>query len=128
MKNAGWASGQARAAAGMAFFITDFDQDFQKTVEITDATAPLSDYARKTGKEALIVMRKGRPVAALMPLDAHTGLENLVVTTHPTFRAIIERSAARYKAEGRTLDRASPTPPCGPAQCWAGAPLATEPN
>lgn len=71
-----------------------------KTVEMADATEPLSEYARKTRKETLIVTRRGRPVAALMPVDASTDLENLVVTTHPTFQAILERSEARYKAEG----------------------------
>jgi hypothetical protein len=35
-----------------------------------------------------------------MPVDARTDLENLVVTTHPTFQAIIERSEARYATEG----------------------------
>jgi hypothetical protein len=35
-----------------------------------------------------------------MPVDGRTDLENLVVTTHPTFRAIVERSEARYKEEG----------------------------
>jgi prevent-host-death family protein len=71
-----------------------------KTVEMAEATASLSDYARKTRKETLIVTRRGKPVAALMPVDARTDLENLVVTTHPTFKAIIERSEARYKTEG----------------------------
>lgn len=81
-----------------------------KTVEMAEATASLSEYARKAGKETLIVMRKGKPVAALMPVDAHTDLENLVVTTHPTFQAIMERSEARYRAEG-----ASRPSRCGPA-------------
>ena len=67
---------------------------------MADATASLSDYARKARKETLIVTRRGKPVAALMPIDAHTDLENLVVTTHPTFQAIMERSEARYRAEG----------------------------
>lgn len=71
-----------------------------KTVEMAEATASLSDYARKVRKETLIVMRRGKPVAALMPVDARTDLENLVVTTHPTFRAIMERSEARYNSEG----------------------------
>ncbi len=71
-----------------------------KTVELADATASLSDYARKARKETLIVTRRGKPVAALMPVDAHTDLESLVVTTHPTFQAIMGRSEARYKAEG----------------------------
>ena len=71
-----------------------------KTVEMAEATASLSDYARKARKETLIVTRRGKPVAALMPVDARTDLENLVVTTHPTFRTILERSEARYKTEG----------------------------
>jgi prevent-host-death family protein len=71
-----------------------------KTVEMAEATASLSDYARKARKETLIVTRRGKPVAALRPVDARTDLENLVVTTHPTFRAIMERSEARYKTEG----------------------------
>ncbi len=71
-----------------------------KTVEMADATASLSDYARKARKETLIVTRRGKPVAVLMPVDAHTDLENLVVTTHPTFQAIMDRSEARYRAEG----------------------------
>ena len=71
-----------------------------KTVEMAEATASLSEYARKAGKETLIVTQRGKPVAALMPVDAQTDLENLVVTTHPTFQAIMERSEARYRAEG----------------------------
>lgn len=35
-----------------------------------------------------------------MPVDTGTDLENLVVTTHPIFKAILERSEARYRAEG----------------------------
>jgi hypothetical protein len=35
-----------------------------------------------------------------MPVDARTDLENLVVTTHPTFQAIMQRSEARYRTEG----------------------------
>ena len=71
-----------------------------KTVEMAEATASLSDYAQKARKETLIVTRRGKPIAALMPVDARTDLENLVVTTHPTFQAILERSEARYKTEG----------------------------
>lgn len=71
-----------------------------KTVEMSEATASLSEYARKVRKETVIVTRRGKPVAALMAVDLHTDLENLVVTTHPTFRSIIERSDARYRAEG----------------------------
>jgi prevent-host-death family protein len=71
-----------------------------KTVEMAQATASLSDYARKARKETLIVTRRGKPVAVLMPVDSSTDLENLIVTTHPTFQAIMERSEVRYKTEG----------------------------
>lgn len=71
-----------------------------KTVEMVDATGPLSDYARKAQKEPLIVTVKGRPVVALLPLLNHTDLENLLVTDHPTFQRILKRSQARYDGEG----------------------------
>jgi prevent-host-death family protein len=77
-----------------------------KTLELGDATESLSAYIGKARKETLIVTSKGKPVAALMPVDAKTDLENLVVTTHPAFRTIIERSEARYRAEGgRTTEQ-----------------------
>ena len=71
-----------------------------KTVEIDEATASLSEYAREARKQALVVTHKGKPVLALMPLPPNTDLENLVVTTHPTFQAVVQRSDARYRAEG----------------------------
>lgn len=71
-----------------------------KTVEMSEATASLSEYARRARKETVIVTRRGKPVAALMPVDVNTDLENLVVTTHPKFQAIMDRSEARYRAEG----------------------------
>lgn len=71
-----------------------------KTVEMAEATAPLSEYAREARKQALVVTQKGRPVLALVPLPPDTDLENLAVTTHPTFQAIMRRSGRRYRAEG----------------------------
>lgn len=40
-----------------------------KRVEMAEATAPLQEYARSVRREPLVVMRRGKPVAALMPLD-----------------------------------------------------------
>ena len=71
-----------------------------KTVEMADATASLCEYAREARKQTLVVTQKGKPILALMPLPPHTDLENLAVTTHPAFQAIMERSQARYRAEG----------------------------
>ena len=36
-----------------------------KRIEMADATESLSEYARKTGRETLVVTRNGKPVAAL---------------------------------------------------------------
>jgi hypothetical protein len=65
-----------------------------------EAKASLSEYARQARKQTLIVTQKGRPILALIRLPPGTDLENLAVTTHPTFQAIMGRSEARYQAEG----------------------------
>ncbi len=67
-----------------------------KRVEMADATAPLQDYARGVSREPLVVMRRGKPVAALIPLDEGKW-EDMVVSTHPGFIDLIERSRARQK-------------------------------
>ena len=45
-------------------------------VEMTDAAASLSAYARKAQKEPVVLTRRGKPIAALMPLDRN-GWEDL---------------------------------------------------
>jgi prevent-host-death family protein len=70
-----------------------------KTIEIADATGALSDYAQIARRETVVVTRRGRPIAAVVPID-DTDLETLSVSTNPDFIAIIERSRARYRAEG----------------------------
>lgn len=69
-----------------------------KTVELAEASASLSDYARRVRKETLLVTRKGKPLATLMAVGAHTDFENLTVTTDPCFMALIERSRRLYPA------------------------------
>jgi len=65
-------------------------------VEMTDAAASLSTYARKAQKEPVVRTRRGKPVAALMPLH-EDAWEDLLVSSHPTFRGIIRRSRTRCK-------------------------------
>jgi hypothetical protein len=67
-----------------------------RTVEIAEATASLGEYARKIRKEPLVVMRRGKPVVALMPLS-EDDWEDLVVSKHPKFIALMRRSFDRYK-------------------------------
>jgi len=69
-----------------------------------EATAPLQDYARRVRREPLVVMRRGKPVAALMSLEEDKW-EDMVVSTHPAFIELIERSRARQKpGEGTPLE------------------------
>jgi prevent-host-death family protein len=70
-----------------------------RTLEIEQATAPLSDYARDVSKETVIVTIDGRPVAALVPIE-NTDLETVTLSTNPQFLALIERSRARQQEKG----------------------------
>jgi prevent-host-death family protein len=65
-----------------------------KTVEMADAAASLSDFVREALLEPIVVTQNGKPVAALTAIDAPTDLENLIVSSDPAFRALIERSRA----------------------------------
>ena len=69
-----------------------------KTIEMTDATEPLSKYLRKARREPLIVTVNGKPVAALTAIESATDLENLAVSNDPGFKALIERSRRLYPA------------------------------
>ena len=70
-----------------------------KTVEVNDATAPLADYARDARRNTVVVMRRGKPLAAVVPLDTD-GWEDFVVSQDAGFIEVIRRSEARHKAEG----------------------------
>lgn len=70
-----------------------------KTIEMVEATGALSEYAKQARKNPVVVVRRGKPVAALVPLDA-AEWEDFLVSTHPKFLEIIERSRASYRAHG----------------------------
>ena len=70
-----------------------------RTVEISEATASLSDYAREARKGTLVVTRRGKPVAAVVPVEG-MDLESLSLSTSPDFIALIERSRASYRESG----------------------------
>jgi hypothetical protein len=68
-----------------------------RTIDVADATATLSHYARKGGlKEALVVTRRGKPLMALTPIKKGDW-ESIALATNPKFVAIIERSRASHK-------------------------------
>ena len=75
-----------------------------KTVEIGKATGSLAQYAKSVRKGPVIVMRRGRPLAALMPME-NTDVETAMLSTHPQFLALIERSRVRHQQQGGVSSR-----------------------
>jgi antitoxin (DNA-binding transcriptional repressor) of toxin-antitoxin stability system len=66
-----------------------------KTVEIADVSA--SDYGRR---ETWVLMRRGKPVAAVVPIRRGVDLESFELSHNPEFLAIINRSWKTYKETG----------------------------
>jgi antitoxin (DNA-binding transcriptional repressor) of toxin-antitoxin stability system len=73
-----------------------------KTVEISEAS--LDEYGRK-GDETWILTRRGKPVAAVVPMRRGMDAETFSLSHNPAFIDIINRSWARYrKTGGKSLD------------------------
>ena len=70
-----------------------------KTIEKKEATEALAKYVSQIVDEPMIVTVKGKPIAALVPVN-NADMETVSLSTNPKFLAIIERSRARHKAEG----------------------------
>jgi hypothetical protein len=70
-----------------------------KTVEIDQATGPLTGHARDLDDEPVILIRRGEPVAALVSLE-NVAWETVSLSTGPKFIALIEQVRAQQAAEG----------------------------
>ena len=70
-----------------------------KTIEKNEAEASLKKYVAKMNHEATVIMDKGVPVAALLPIE-NADLETVSLSTNPKFIELIERSRRRHAAEG----------------------------
>jgi len=70
-----------------------------KTVEMKEATAALSEYARQVAEGPVIVTVEGKPVAALVGIE-NADLETVSLSNDPEFLALIERARARRQTEG----------------------------
>ena len=70
-----------------------------KTIDVTKATLPLSDYAKKIKKEPIVVTKEGKPVAALVGIT-NADVETVSLSSNPKFIALIERSRTKQKVEG----------------------------
>ena len=70
-----------------------------RTLELTEATRSLAEYAQQVDDGVIIVTRNGRPIAAVVALP-NTDAETVKLSQNPQFLAIIERSRARQIHEG----------------------------
>jgi prevent-host-death family protein len=70
-----------------------------KTIELGEATSPLSDYIEGVQSEPLVITHNGTPTAVILPLVG-MDLEAVSLSTNPAFIALIERSRARCREEG----------------------------
>ena len=70
-----------------------------KKIEMSKASGSLSEYTRQARKDPILVVKKGKPVAALVPIR-NADAETASLSTNPQFLAIIERSRSRRKKHG----------------------------
>lgn len=68
-----------------------------KTIEITKATKPLSDYAKELDNEILVITSNKKPIAAMVSLE-NVDMESLSLSTNPEFVEIIEKSRREFKS------------------------------
>jgi prevent-host-death family protein len=73
--------------------------EFLKKVDIAKANGTLADYAQNLQQGPLVVTKKGKPVAVLVPVEG-MDWESLSVSTSPEFLDLIERSRRRQEQEG----------------------------
>jgi len=73
-----------------------------KTVEMAEATAPLSEYAEQAHREgsAVVVTLHGKPVVTLSAVPRGADWESLAIANHPRFLEIMERSRVAHREQG----------------------------
>ncbi len=69
-----------------------------RAVEITRST--FADYARRRRKEMWVLTRKGKPVAAVVPIRSGADLESFGLSHNRQFIEILNRSWESYKKKG----------------------------
>jgi len=72
-----------------------------KTIKLSNASRPLTEYAAELGDEILVLTERNRPVAAVVPLKG-IDRESLSLSNHPEFLELIAQSRAEIQ-RGQTL-------------------------
>jgi len=62
-----------------------------KTIELTTASKPLSEYAKEIGDEIVVLTSHQKPIAAIVSLQKED-TESLSLSLNPEFIEIIERA------------------------------------
>ena len=70
-----------------------------KKIEQGKASASLAEYTQELGGEPLVVTKRGRPVAVLVPVHG-MDYETLSLSTSPDFLDILEHSRRSGEKEG----------------------------
>ena len=70
-----------------------------RTIEQAKATGTLAEYTRELGNGPLVITKRGKPVAVLVPIEGRD-FESLSLGTNPDFWAIIEESRAVHEEQG----------------------------
>jgi hypothetical protein len=68
-----------------------------KTIKLSQASRPLAEYAADLRDEIVVLTERNRVVAAIVPLKK-TDRESVVLSGHPEFLEIIERSRAEFRS------------------------------
>jgi antitoxin (DNA-binding transcriptional repressor) of toxin-antitoxin stability system len=68
-------------------------------IEFKKACGSLSEYAENARKDPIIVIKGGKPFAAVIPIR-NADEETIALSTSRKFVAIIERSRNRVKKQG----------------------------
>jgi antitoxin (DNA-binding transcriptional repressor) of toxin-antitoxin stability system len=72
-----------------------------KRINLSSADRPLAEYAADLGDEIVLLTRRNRAVAAIVPLK-NVDRESLALSHHPEFLELIAQSRAEFAA-GRKL-------------------------
>jgi len=75
-----------------------------KTIELSGASRTLAEYAAELSDEIVLLTRRNRAVAAIVPLKG-VDRESIVLSAHPAFLKIIAESRAQFD-RGETMSMA----------------------
>lgn len=67
-----------------------------KTIEISTASKPLSDYVKELGDEIIVLTSNKKPIASIISLK-NVDRESLSLSTNPEFMEIIEIAREEFR-------------------------------